>query len=66
MYTKAELATGSPVNDVGRYLMLVSVRLKKLRRELHLVESAITALTEISQGRRSRARQWRGSRATRI
>jgi len=66
MNRKAELTTKSPVNDMDGYLMLVSLRLTKLRRELHLVERAITALTEISLARRSQARKPRVSRATRI
>jgi hypothetical protein len=61
MNTKAELAPKLPGNDLGGgSLMLVSARLKKLRRERHLVERAIIALTEVSRKRQSRDR--RGNR----
>jgi hypothetical protein len=57
MHTKAELARKSAQNDLGESLALVSARLKKLRRERHLVERAIIALTEIAWARQSRRRR---------
>jgi hypothetical protein len=57
MNTKAELVRKPPENDSGAFLILVSTRLKKLRRERELVERAIVALTEVSLGRQSRARR---------
>jgi hypothetical protein len=35
----------------------VNLRLKKLRRERHLIDKAINALTQLSKGRESRARR---------
>jgi len=57
MYTKAELGLRSLQSDSGEFLALISVRLKKLRRERDLVDRAIVALTEISRGRQSRRRR---------
>ena len=56
MNPKVELGPKSPGNDLGGSA-LVSMRLKKLRREHHLVERAIIALTEISRARESRDRR---------
>jgi hypothetical protein len=44
-------------NDTRVALRLANVRLKRLRRELYLIEKAITALTEISRARTSRNRR---------
>lgn len=44
----------SSENDRRMALMLVNARLKRMRRELHLVEKAINALTELSRARTSR------------
>ena len=49
--SKADLAPSD------KFLMILSVRLKKLRREHSLVEKAIVALTAVSQARESRHRQ---------
>ena len=57
MNPKAELAPRSLGNDLGGFLTLLSVRLKRLRRQRQLVERAITALTELSRTRQSRAKQ---------
>jgi len=57
MDTKAELAPKSHGSDLGESLMRVNARLKKLRRERHLVERAILALTEVSRARQSRDRR---------
>lgn len=66
MNTKAELALMPTDNGLGGSLrfrnagLRLGMRLKKLRRERHLVERAIIALTEIS-----RTRELRGRRASR-
>ncbi len=57
MNRKPEIAPKSPGNDLDLGWMLVDARLKKLRRERHLVERAILALTEISRTRQSRDRR---------
>ena len=57
MNTKVELAPKSPESGLGESLVLVTARLKKLRRERHLVERAIIALTEVSRARQSRDRR---------
>jgi hypothetical protein len=57
MNRDAEPARKSPGNDLDLGWMLVDARLKKLRRERHLVERAIVALTEISRTRQSRDRR---------
>ena len=44
-------------NDRSVALMLVNARLKTLRRELHLIDKVITALTELSRARTSRNRR---------
>jgi hypothetical protein len=53
MNRKAELSRKSPGNE------FVDARLRKLRRERHLVERAILVLTEISRTRQSRDRRSR-------
>jgi hypothetical protein len=57
MYTNAILAPRSPGNDAGGSLVLVSKRLRKLRRERQLVVRAIIALREVSQSRGSREKR---------
>jgi len=47
----------APGNDLGGFLTIANVRLKKLRRERLLVERAIIALTELSRARQSRPRR---------
>ncbi len=56
MNSKVELGPKSLGNDLGGSTA-VSRRLKKLRREHHLVERAILALTEVSRARESRDRR---------
>jgi hypothetical protein len=60
MSAKAELPPKPPGNSLVGGWAVIDVRLKKLRRERHLVERAILALTEIS-----RTRQLRDRRASR-
>jgi len=55
--TKSDLAPQSSENDPGEFLAVVDMRLKKLRRERHLVERAIVVLTQISRARESRDRR---------
>ncbi len=57
MNTKAELALMPPGHGLGKASLLVNMRLKRLRRERHLVERAIIALTEVSRARESRDRR---------
>jgi hypothetical protein len=57
MNTKAVLSPRWLGNDLGGTLTTVNMRLKRLRRERHLVERAITALTEISRVRELRDRR---------
>jgi hypothetical protein len=60
---KSEFAPKPPGNGLGGPFrlvntgILVSVRLKKLRRERQLVVRAIIALTEVSRARESRDRR---------
>jgi hypothetical protein len=56
MNSRVELGPKSQGYDLG-ISALVSVRLKKLRRERHLIERAILALTELSRARESRVRR---------
>jgi len=60
MSTKEGFIPKAPGSDFGGSLVLVTARLRELRRERHLVERAIVALTEISRARLSRYR--RGAR----
>jgi hypothetical protein len=58
MDTNAEFVPKAPDSDLGgSSLMLVNLRLKKLRRERHLVKRAIIALTALAQARGSRDRR---------
>jgi hypothetical protein len=61
MNTRGGVAPKSLANDSGGSLVQVGTRLRRLRRERHLVEKAISALTLVSRGRR----QSRDRRATR-
>ena len=54
---QADVVSKSLEHDRRVALMLVNTRLKRLRRELHLVEKAITTLTELSRARTSRSRR---------
>ena len=54
---QANVVAESLGNDRRVALMLLNVRLKRLRRELHLSEKAITTLTELGRARISRNRR---------
>ena len=56
MNAKETLVPRSPGSDLGS-LTRASARLKELRRERHLVERAIMALTEVARSRQSRYRR---------
>lgn len=57
MNSNTEFAPLSRGRDPSDYMMLVSKRLKRLRRERHLVERAIVALTEIARAREAKQRR---------
>ena len=57
MNTKAEVSPRWLGNDSVGALTTMNMRLRRLRWERHLVERAITALTEISRVRELRDRR---------